>query len=364
VAALALGATALLLVLGGRLRRRRFEARAYLRGVRYVLSDDPDAAIEALSDAARLGTPEAAETYLALGALFRRTGDLARAIRLHRNMLLRPGLPPEGRAEVERELAEDYRRGGMPGEAEAAYRRLWERGDRRGGEGLRDVLADAGRLADAAEVQRALSGGAEDPVLAHLLAALARSHLPGEAAAAREAARRAVAACPASADALLAVAEAEGAAGDARAAGGAVRSALEADPRAALLAWPALEALGDPDRGLAVLDGLPAPARDGAALRHLRGRLLLRAGREPAALEVLRDALEADYSGEVALATRELLREASAPRAEELAARHALLLDALQRRARSLHCARCGQEAPLRAWRCKRCGAFDAFGAA
>jgi lipopolysaccharide biosynthesis regulator YciM len=252
----------------------------------------------------------------------------------------------------------------MPGEAEATYRRLWERGDRRGGEGLRDVLADAGRLADAASVQRALGGGGEDPVLAHLLAALARAHLPGDVAAALETARRAVAACPASADALLAVAEAEGAAGDVGAAGDALRSALETDPGAALLAWPALEALGDPGRGLAVLDGLPAAARDGAALRHLRGRLFLRAGRESAALEALRAALEADSTGEVARATRELLREAGAPPAEELAARHALLLAALQRRARSLRCVRCGQEAPLRAWRCKRCGAFDPFGVA
>ena len=58
-----------------------------------MISDDPDAAIEALSDAARLGSPEAVETYLALGDLFKREGDVTRAIRLHRNMLHRPGLP-------------------------------------------------------------------------------------------------------------------------------------------------------------------------------------------------------------------------------------------------------------------------------
>ena len=98
--------------------------------MRYVLSDDPDAAIAALSDAAQLGSPEAVETYLALGALFRRTGDLARAIRLHRNMLLRPGLDPARRLEVERELAHDYRRGGMQAEALGAYRALVDAGDR------------------------------------------------------------------------------------------------------------------------------------------------------------------------------------------------------------------------------------------
>ena len=91
VLAVFLLAAALALLLD-RLVRRRKEVRAYLQGVRYVLSDDPDAAIAALSDAARLGTPEAVETYLALGALFRRTGDLSRAVRLHRNMLLGPAL--------------------------------------------------------------------------------------------------------------------------------------------------------------------------------------------------------------------------------------------------------------------------------
>src|SRR5512133_300121 len=77
-----------------RARRRRDEARAWVRGVRSVISDDPDAAIAALSDAARRGSEEAIDAYLARGALFRRTGDLARAVRLHRNMLVYPGLEP------------------------------------------------------------------------------------------------------------------------------------------------------------------------------------------------------------------------------------------------------------------------------
>ncbi|HEX8908321.1 MAG TPA: hypothetical protein VF805_03915, partial [Anaeromyxobacteraceae bacterium] len=196
--AIALLAAALLL-LGDRWWRRRKEARAYLRGVRYVLSDDPDAAIAALSDAAQLGSPEAIETYLALGALFRRTGDLAHAIRLHRNMLLRPGLDPSRRVEVERELAHDYRRGGMPEEALAAYRVLADQGDRPAREGLRDVLVQLGRLAEAAGVQRQLSSSAEDPLLAHLLAAQARSELAADVERGRAAALAAVAAAPRSA---------------------------------------------------------------------------------------------------------------------------------------------------------------------
>ena len=329
-----------------------------------MISDDPDAAIEALSDAARLGSPEAVETYLALGALFRRTGDLARAIRLHRNMLLRPGLDQARRREVERELAEDYRRGGMLGEAEAAYRALWDQGDRRAGEGLRDALVDAGRLADAALVQRRLGRDGEDPVLAHLLAALARSRLPDDAAGGRDLARQAVAACPGNADALLALAEAEGANGEPGAAAAAIDGALSADPGATLLAWPALEAMGDTSAALALVESRLATAPGDAALRYLEARLLHRAGRPAAALEGARRALEADTTGEVTLVMRDLLREAGVPRPEELAGRHELLVKALLRRARPLRCGRCGAEAPVRAWRCRRCGAFGSFGAA
>jgi lipopolysaccharide biosynthesis regulator YciM len=354
---------AVALFLGERLRRRRVEAQAYLKGVRYVLSDDPDAAIEALSDAARLGSPEAVETYLALGALFRRTGDLAHAIRLHKNMLMRPGLDPDRRAEVERELAQDYRRGGMLDEAAEVFRALAERGDRAAAECLRDVLVDQGDLERAAQLQRALDGAADDPILAHLLAALARAEVASDPRRARETARAAVGASPRSADAHLALAEAEGAAGDRAAAAAAFGAALDADPGAALLAWPALVALGDPAAALELVDGRIGRSPGAAALHLLRGRLLHAAGRNADAVASLRKALDLDTTGEVTLAMRDLLREAPAPGPEELAARHDLMVSALLRRARPVRCRRCGAEAPVRAWRCRRCGAFDSFAA-
>ncbi len=352
------GALALLVE---RLVRRRKEARAYLQGVRYVLSDDPDAAIAALSDAAQLGSPEAVETYLALGALFRRTGDLARAIRLHRNMLMRPGLDPPRRVEVERELAHDYRRGGMLDEAVGAYRVLADGGDRAAREGLRDVLVDLGRLAEAAAVQRKLSGPGEDPLLAHLLAAQARSELARDVERGLAAALAAVAAAPRSADALLALAEAEGAASRSADAREAIAAALDEDPRAALLAWPALAAAGHPAASLSLLDERLPGAPDDAALHYLRGRVLHLAGRPQEAMAALRQALDLDTAGEVTLAMRDLLREAEAPAPEELAARHDLMVAALLRKARPVRCTRCGAEAPTRQWRCKRCGAFESF---
>jgi len=361
IAVLLLGAAAALLF--ERLLRRRKEARAYLQGVRYVLSDDPDAAIAALSDAARLGSPEAVETYLALGALFRRTGDLARAIRLHRNMLMRPGLDPARRVEVERELACDYRRGGMLDEALGAYRVLADGGDRPSMEGLRDVLVDLGRLAEAAEVQRKLAGPGEDPLLAHLLATQARAELQADPERGRAAALAAVAANPRSADALLAMAEAEGAVGRVTDALEAISAALDEDPGAAILAWPAFASAGDPAASLALLDARLARSPADSALHYLRGRALNLAGRAQDAMAALRRALELDVTGEVTLAMRDLLREAEAPPPEQLAARHDLLVTALLRKARPARCRRCGAEAPTRQWRCRRCGAFESFAA-
>lgn len=341
-----------------RSRRRRDEARAWARGVRSVVSDDPDAAIAALSDAARLGTEEAIDTYLALGALFRRSGDLARAVRLHRNMLVYPGLDLARAAELERELAEDYRRSGMLAEAvELLSPRAPS--DRATAELLREVLADQGSWIAAAEVQQRLGTGRQDPLLAHLLAAAARAALDGSPPAAEQLASRACEADPASADALLALAEADAAGRRWAEALEAVGRALDADPRCAVLAWPALARISDLEGALALLDRAIGASTDGAALEMLRGRLLHSAGRNGEALEAFRRALELDERGDVTVAMRDLLRAAEAPGPADLAARHDLLVAALLKKARSPRCSRCGTEATQRAWRCGRCGAWD-----
>jgi lipopolysaccharide biosynthesis regulator YciM len=356
--AIALGLAVVAAFLGYRLRRRREQAQAYLKGVRSMISDDPDAAIEALSDAARLGSPEAVETYLALGGLFKRTGDVTRAIRLHRNMLYRPGLAPERRAEVERELADDYRRAGMLAEAADVYRRLADEGDEAAAAGLRDVLVDQGRIDEALEAHRRC---AADPRLAaHLLAARSRALRAEGTPGARESAAGAVDADGASADARLALAEVQAAEGDVEGAAASASRALALEPQAALLAWPALAAL-PPARALAVIAGGLAARPGDARLLALHGRVLAHDGRPAEALAPLRAALEADRDGEVTLTLRELLREAAPPSRDELEGRHDLMVAALVRRAGLLRCGRCGASAGVRAWRCPRCGIFDAY---
>jgi lipopolysaccharide assembly protein B len=356
---LAVGLAVVAAVLGYRLHRRREQARAYLKGVRSMISDDPDSAIEALSDAARLSSPEAIETYLALGELFKREGDLTRAIRLHRNMLHRPGLPAGRRAEVERELADDHRRAGMLSEAADAYGRLVAAGDALAAEGLRDVLVDQKRLVEAIEVQRTRCRP-DAKVLAHLLAARSRELRPADPGGAIAAAREAVEADPEGADALLALAEGLATDGDPAGAAEAAGRALAAAPETALQAWAAVAALPE-GLALEVVDRALAARPGDARLLALRGRRLAMAGQGAAALAPLREALDADADGEVTLALREVLRESAPPGPGELAGRHALMVAALGRSAGLLRCRRCGGGAIVRDWRCPRCGVFDAY---
>jgi lipopolysaccharide biosynthesis regulator YciM len=357
-------ALGVILLAMSRHRRRRREAKAILAGVRSMISDDPDAAIEALSDAARLGTPQALDTYLALGALFRRTGDLSRAIRLHRNMLISRQLDPARLGEVELELAQDYRRAGMLAEAaELLVPRATSR--REAAEALREVRADQGLWRDAAALQAALPGPGSARLRSHLLAAAARTELAaGRPEAGLAAAEEAVEADEACADARLARAEVLAAGGEAERALDDLVEALLRQPGEALLAGPALERLHDPTLALGRLERLVSARPEDAAPRLLCARLLHRLGRRQEALDEAGEALRLDRTGEVTLALRDLLRRSESPPPREpgeLAARHALTMEALRRRAEPLRCGRCGAEAAAREWRCRSCGRFDVF---
>src|SRR5712692_6418158 len=179
----ALAAVLALVAVLSRKGRTEDQARAYLAGFTYVLSDDPDAAIAELSKAAQLNT-QTLESYFALGALFRRKGELDRAIRLHRNILLRPGLATDVRRRAQLALALDYERSGLRDKAAEAFEKLLaEQPDHR--EALlryRQVLEESRDWEKAADLQTRLLKleGTGQPVLAHLLSEWSRTLLGRE----------------------------------------------------------------------------------------------------------------------------------------------------------------------------------------
>lgn len=83
------------------------QGKHFFRGLDFLLRDESDDAIEALSDAIKVDS-ETIEPHLALGHLCRRKGEVDRAIRIHENLLLRVNLSSSQRQDVHYELAQDY----------------------------------------------------------------------------------------------------------------------------------------------------------------------------------------------------------------------------------------------------------------
>lgn len=67
---------------------------------------------------------ETVETHLALGSLFRRRGEVDRAIRIHQNLIARKNLAAEQRGDALFELGQDYMRAGLLDRAECLFQEL------------------------------------------------------------------------------------------------------------------------------------------------------------------------------------------------------------------------------------------------
>lgn len=105
-------------------RRHSMDLRSsYFRGLNYLLNEQPDKAIEVFLKIAEVDS-ETVETHLALGNLFRRRGEVDRAIRIHQNLIARPSLNAEQRTQALLELGEDYMRAGLFDRAESLFSEL------------------------------------------------------------------------------------------------------------------------------------------------------------------------------------------------------------------------------------------------
>ena len=97
----------------------------YLTGLDYLVTEQPDRALDMflkLMDA----NADTIETHFALGTLYRRRGEVERAIRIHQNLLARDALAPEHREQALLALAQDYLRAGLLDRAEGLFQQVSE----------------------------------------------------------------------------------------------------------------------------------------------------------------------------------------------------------------------------------------------
>jgi lipopolysaccharide biosynthesis regulator YciM len=95
----------------------------YIRGLNLVLSRRTDEALELFVQMAKVDD-DTLETHFALGHLFRRRGEVERAIRVHENLLARPNLNEGQRHQALFSLAEDYLSAGLFDRAEQLFAEL------------------------------------------------------------------------------------------------------------------------------------------------------------------------------------------------------------------------------------------------
>lgn len=93
---------------------------SYFRGLNFLLNEQPDKAIEAFIEVANIDT-DTAELHFALGGLFRRRGEVERAIRMHQNLVQRDDLPQAQKLAATFELGQDYLKAGLLDRAEEIF---------------------------------------------------------------------------------------------------------------------------------------------------------------------------------------------------------------------------------------------------
>ena len=97
--------------------------RSYFQGLNFLLNEQQDKAIEAFIEVVKVD-PQTIELHFALGSLFRRRGEVDRAIRMHLNLIERVDLEEDKKQQALFELAQDYLNAGILNRAEELFLKL------------------------------------------------------------------------------------------------------------------------------------------------------------------------------------------------------------------------------------------------
>ncbi len=167
-----------------------------LRGINFLLSDEPDRALQEMVQVARLRS-EAADVYMALGEMFRAKGEIGRAVRIHQNILARPDVPKALHLQALLALGKDFQTGGLLDRALRQYEKaLMLQSDHIGAlEASLRIREQSREWVEAEELLSRLEqiqGDKLHPHRAYLFAEMAAVQLLNDAAGAESAARRAL----------------------------------------------------------------------------------------------------------------------------------------------------------------------------
>ncbi|RME34243.1 MAG: lipopolysaccharide assembly protein LapB [Gammaproteobacteria bacterium] len=344
--------------------------QAYFQGFNYLLNEQPDKAIDVFIRALEVDS-DTVETHLALGNLFRRRGEVDRAIRIHQNIMARPSLKPDQRYQALLELAQDYQRSGLLDRAEALYHDLLEarRHVETALKSLVEIYEQEQEWNKAIEHARQLQSRCGIPTgdaIAHYFCELAEGALErGDRRQAREHLRQALRNDRDCVRASLLLGRMEQERENCRA---AIRHYLqieEQNPGLLPLALPSLEEchehLGRLDEYEGYLRGAVERHGHPRIAHHLIDFLARRYGREQA-MQSLPRLFRETHPGLVGAErlVSHLLERDGGRAGEELKEVHELLKTMLERRP-AYRCERCGFEGKALHWQCPGCKRWNSM---
>jgi len=347
-------------------RRRRRERRRqrYLEGLRFLLDDKPERALEVFLSLAA-NDDETIDTHFALGSLYRRRGEVDRAILVHQHLVDRPGIDPRYRDAAKTELARDYVRAGLYDRAEKLLLELAD-----GGRDPATALALLVRIyelqhdwAQAAAVHDRLraTGVPDQPVaVAHYHCELAEASIAErDFAAAREHLRRAREAQRDFGRSAILRGDLARLQGDPQLAAQLYRRVVRRDFHLLALVLPRLadaaKQAGSPE---AFSDALADLVQNGLASRSEIAYAAIVGGYydDPVILGCVREWLEADH--DLKDITGALLPAGSEPSVEQLRAVAGAMRNVVLRHAR-YRCSECGLDSSSFLWQCPGCKSWD-----
>lgn len=335
----------------------------YVKGLNFLLNEQPDEALEVFMRMVEVDD-ETLETHFALGSLFRRRGEVDRAIRVHQNIIARPNLSARHREHALVSLAEDYLGAGLFDRAEKLF------GELRGSQEYRSrALQKLVRIYEvthdwdqAIEMYRELQNTVPDfeagSQVAHYYCELAEHAIQdGDLETAGECLQQANSQEPPTLRAQLALGDLARRAGNHKAAVDAYRAVMDADPRLIGEIIPALaescRALEDQELLSSILNGLrqkDALASKAIAMAAIHDPQIQNA----TALECLWDYVAEDPILAPLVDTESLVDASEADRAAAIARVRA----GLGRLISSTHryrCNECGYVTSQLLWQCPSC---------
>lgn len=333
----------------------------YYKGINYFLNEQPDKAIDVFIRMLEVDS-ETVEPHLALGNLFRRRGEVDRAIRIHQNLIARPSLSKLQRNQALLELGHDYLQAGLLDRAESLLEELVDRdtGNNQALTLLKDIYEQEKDWKSAiivAHKHERVTGQRNRSVIAHYYCQLADEALDsGDIVSAKKMARKALAQDAASMRAQLTQAIIEQQAGNFKTALRVYKRALQSTPDCLVLIIEQLiicyEQTGRQDEMIPFLRSVLDKQDAIRSVLVFVEKLLEREGNE-AAKEYLISYLHDHPSlpGLTRLLSLEKAQNATSSSLQQVAD----LFDKLNKESHSYICKNCGFSADSMHWQCPGC---------